>query len=131
MPKFDLDERFDETEGCTMCGCGEFITEFAEDFYSDEHRTQGVSISSEGQNIRLVYNGLLASSGANDVYAVVSYGNNQHWDDIRYYQMDNIGERTFRALIPNNENMNINVVFKDSANNWDNNKGRNYSFNSH
>lgn len=109
-----------------------YLTEFAtENPIFGQHQLQGVTVNNEGRDVRIVYDGLLAKSGASHVYAVVSYNDNSHWNDVKYYQMDNRGQGKFEIAIPNYDNMNVNVAFKDCANNWDNNSGRNYSFNLH
>jgi len=131
MPRLDI-KGYRNPDVCTDCGCGGFLTEFSEANPTfDNHISKGVILNTQGDTIRLSYNGLLAKSGAKDVYAVINYGDNKNWDDVRYYPMDQVGQRTFEVLLPINENMNLNVAFKDGANNWDNNSGKNYSFNAH
>lgn len=109
-----------------------FLTEFAEEIPGFEMQNrEGVAIRNEGDSLRLVYDGLLAKSGASHVYAAVSVGDNSNWHDVRYYKMDKRGQDTFEAVIPKSESTNVNIAFKDCANNWDNNSGMNYSFNVH
>lgn len=95
--------------------------------YSDN----GVSASElMGNSIKLIYNGLLAKSGATQVYAVIGYGNNNNWENVEYHQMNNTLTNTFEVNVPVKMTGNLNVCFKDSANNWDNNSGMNYTFTS-
>ncbi|MCX7710690.1 MAG: carbohydrate-binding protein [Clostridia bacterium] len=79
----------------------------------------------------LTYNGLLAKNGAQEISAVVGYGNNLKWEDIETFTMQKVDDQTFEASIPIKRSGNINVVFKDSTDNWDNNSGMNYSFSNH
>lgn len=69
------------------------------------------------------YNGLLAKSGADQVY--LHYGNGSgKWSGVKTERMDhtNVGwEKTIRL----NGNQAA-ICFKDSANNWDNNQGYNW-----
>jgi len=106
-----------------------FLTEFAkEKSIINKFTSNGVWLVGKGSKSKLNYSGLLVNSGAQDVYAVISYGNNDTWKDVKYYHMDKIDDKTFEVLLPYNEKQTLNVCFKDSINNWDNNSGRNYSF---
>ncbi|MCX7922615.1 MAG: carbohydrate-binding protein [Clostridia bacterium] len=117
---------------CSVCGCEGVHAEFAEEYpIFDNYINKGVVADTKADEFRLSYNGLLAKNRANDIYAVVSYGDNKNWNDIKYYPMDNTGGANFEVSLPINKNMNLNVAFKDNADNWDNNSGKNYSFNAH
>lgn len=78
-----------------------------------------------GDKVRISYDGLLAKSGATDVFAHVGYGTK--WDNLQDIKMSKtpVG---FEATIPVTNSMPLFVCFKDSANNWDNNSGKNYTF---
>lgn len=82
---------------------------------------------SVGDRIRLTYDGLLAKSGASEIYAHVGYGTQKKWDNVMDVKMTQSSDG-FEATFPVTSTTNLNVVFKDSANNWDNNSGENYSF---
>lgn len=92
--------------------------------------TNGVYITpaeySEGDRVRITYDGLLAKSGASDMYAHIGYGTKK-WNDIMDLRMSKT-EAGFEAIFPVSSSSPLNVVFKDSADNWDNNSGSNYSF---
>jgi len=96
---------------------------------SESYMNNGVYISpaipSAGDSAKIVYDGLLSKSGAAHVYARIGYGSK--WDNLHDYPMSrsNMG---FEATIPVIKSDTLNVCFKDCANNWDNNSGRNYSF---
>ena len=83
-------------------------------------------VPSEPGFSKLAYNGLLFKSGATEVYAHVGYG--RKWENTQDYKMTKTDEG-FEATIPIRQHAGLlNVCFKDSANNWDNNAGANYSF---
>ncbi|MBU2701365.1 hypothetical protein Ga0466249_002479 [Sporomusaceae bacterium BoRhaA] len=78
------------------------------------------------QNVTIVYNGLLAQSGACEVYAHVGFG--KHWQGSRDIKMIRTSSG-FEATIQAANADSLNVAFKDPINNWDNNSCMNYSFN--
>ena len=96
---------------------------------NNEYMSNGISISptvvSPGEKVKIVYDGILAKSGANHVYAKVGYGN--RWENESFFQMSR-SSTGFETTIPVSMSDTLNLVFKDCANNWDNNSGRNYSF---
>lgn len=98
---------------------------------NNSYSNSGVEIQDANNTLRLLYNGILAKSGANEIYAVIGYGNNLAWEDIEYYPMYKTGHQKFEVMLPINRTGNINIAFKDPANNWDNNSGLNYSFTNH
>lgn len=96
---------------------------------TQSYMQSGVMISptnpSVGDRIKLTYDGLLAKSGASAVYAHIGYGNKfENVTDIPMSRSTTGFEVTFPVLKADT----INVCFKDSANNWDNNSGKNYTF---
>ena len=83
------------------------------------------AVPTAGDKVKLVYDGLLAKNGANHVYAHVGYGSN--WDNVNFFQM--LRSATgFETTIPVSNADTLNLCFKDCANNWDNNSGKNYTF---
>jgi len=97
---------------------------------NSEYMSNGISISpsvpSTGDKVKLVYDGILAKNGASHVYAHIGFGN--RWDNQGYYRMER-SNTGFETTIPvANSSDTMNLCFKDCANNWDNNSGRNYSF---
>lgn len=109
----------------------EFNEEFSEgmDFFDNQrYQENGVSLTKVSDHTAsLKYEGLLAKCGADDVYTVVGYGSNSNWENVQTIRMNRFGN-AFHADIPSMHGMNINVAFKDSADNWDNNSGNNYTF---
>ena len=90
---------------------------------------KGVVISpalpAKGETVRLVYRGLLAANGAQKVYARFGFGDD--WQKAMDYKMMRTAEG-FEAALPVAGAATLNVCFRDSADNWDNNSGQNYSF---
>lgn len=94
-----------------------------------KYAENGVTISKSpvyvGDEITVAYDGLLAKSGADTVHIHLGYGDN--WDNKDYIKMDFNGDSfvaAFKVLLAGN----LNMAFKDSAENWDNNSSYNYSF---
>lgn len=93
------------------------------------YKDYGVVISptnpNVGDKVKILYDGILAKSGAKEVYAHIGYG--QTFENVTDIKMvpTSMG---FEATIPALKSNTLNVCFKDSANNWDNNSGGNYLF---
>lgn len=77
---------------------------------------------------KICYSGLLAKSGADSVIGVYGFGSNQKWEDVSEVVMTRDATGAFTATIPIVRGKNVNFAFKDSADNWDNNSGLNYTF---
>ncbi len=78
-----------------------------------------------GDVLKIIYKGLLAGSGAERVY--LHYGFGDGWDFGSYVQMERLLEG-FQAEIQVQDGRSLQLCFKDSANNWDNNSGSNYVY---
>ncbi len=74
--------------------------------------------------INVTYNGLLAKSGANTIYAVCGYGDT--WENESTIKMTK-NHDNFVATLPFSKTVDLNIAFKDAYNNWDNNNGSNYT----
>lgn len=83
------------------------------------------NVIAKGEDATVLYNGLLYNSGADTVYMHTGYGDN--WTQQKDILMNRTQEG-FEAQLPITIADNLNIVFKDSANNWDNNCTRNYTF---
>jgi len=131
-------ESDDDIEIFDFCGCGkEFSHETdhitksnTQNSTLNTHSSKGVRMSENEGTLRLTYSGLLTQNGAQDIYAVVGYGSNKNWQNIKYYPMQEVGNKTYELSISNTSTDNINIAFKDGAGHWDNNSGKNYCFNS-
>ncbi|NLE26372.1 MAG: carbohydrate-binding family 25 protein [Clostridiaceae bacterium] len=113
-----------------------FKEEYSEDLTSNVSRYGIQSYSKSGVSFEKLsetqaevsYSGLLSKSGAQEVHAVYGFGSNQNWEGISTLQFKKEGEDSYKAIIPIEQGKNINIAFKDSAENWDNNSGMNYTF---
>lgn len=89
----------------------------------------GVTISKEkiivGDTIILTYDGLLAKSGADVIVAHIGYGDS--WDEKAYIPMDAV-DGVFKVTFKVKQLNDLNITFKDGADNWDNNSMNNYTF---
>jgi len=96
---------------------------------NNDYLSKGVSISpavpSVGDRVKIKYDGILAKSGAHDVLAHVGFGSK--WDNLYDYRMTRTATG-FEVTVPVANADTMNVCFKDCANNWDNNSGKNYTF---
>ncbi len=109
----------------------EFASELSADINTntdDSYSEYGVSLKETNNIFRLTYDGILSRDGAQDVYAVVGSESNGSWQDIKYYPMQKTNGQAYEVLFPASGTGNINVAFKDGADHWDNNSGRNYTY---
>ena len=110
---------------------GKFKEEFSETLDmndSQRYQSNGVIFTKVSDNTAtLKYDGLLAKYGADDVYTVYGFGNNTNWENVQTIRMNRFGN-SFHTDIPTMHGKNVNIAFKDSADNWDNNSGMNYTF---
>ncbi len=87
---------------------------------------KGVEVRPAGFNeVNIIYNGLLAKSGADQVYLHCGFGDPKNWQNVSTIKMDRTlrgWESTLRM-----QNSQMSFCFKDSANNWDNNNGYNWT----
>ncbi len=90
---------------------------------------QGIEVAGKkictGEEIRLIYKGLLAASGADRVF--VHYGYGDSWTDSELKEMTLSGDG-FETELGLKMSGSLNICFRDSAGNWDNNANENYTF---
>ncbi len=79
-----------------------------------------------GDFLNIKYHGILKNSGADAIY--LHYGKDG-WQNLRTIKMERLPEGIFGAKITAEASKEINFCFKDSANNWDNNNGFNWTCN--
>lgn len=96
---------------------------------TQSYLANGVKVSKKsieiGDEILVSYNGLLAEHGAEQVMAHYGYGDT--WEEKSWLSMDwNNG--AFTAKLKVIKSGNLNICFKDSIDNWDNNSSMNYTF---
>lgn len=80
--------------------------------------------------ITILYNGLLSTSGAEEVYLHAGYGDSGNWHDVTESKMSRTGWG-FVKTIEIKDDVQFNFCFRDNAYNWDNNGGINWSFQIH
>lgn len=94
-----------------------------------EYNSMGITLSPAtptfGDKVKVVYSGLLARSGATELFAHVGFGEN--WSSQYDYRMTKT-TNGFEATFPVTNQEPLNICFRDIANNWDNNSGSNYSY---
>lgn len=81
-------------------------------------------LNPDKNDVAIIYNGLLTKSGATQVYLHTGFGD--RWKNVYDHRMEPTQagwEKTIQM-----EGNNLSFCFKDSANNWDNNNGQNWSF---
>ncbi|GAB6100143.1 carbohydrate-binding protein [Halanaerocella petrolearia] len=84
-----------------------------------------------GQRVTVNYEGLLAESGADQVYLHAGVGYGDNWQDVTDIKMRPESDGTWTAQLRINSADRFNFCFKDSAENWDNNSGHNWSYEIH
>jgi len=83
-----------------------------------------------GERVTVKYQGLLAQSGAEQLYLHKGYGPGHSWSSIEDLPMQkNNGVWEVQFVADNASRLNF--CFKDNAENWDNNNGRNWSLEIH
>lgn len=83
-----------------------------------------------GEVITVLYNGLLATSGAGQLHLRVGYGGAADWRHVQDYRMSRTGWGFVKTLeIPDEDRFNF--CFHDGYGNWDNNNGINWSYQIH
>ena len=80
-----------------------------------------------GDKVRVDYNGLLAKSGAHQIYLHNGSSRENNWNDARDVEMRyEAGRWTTEVEVGDGDKFNF--CFKDCADNWDNNGGYNWSY---
>ncbi|AEF94569.1 carbohydrate-binding family 25 protein [Desulfotomaculum nigrificans CO-1-SRB] len=84
-----------------------------------------------GEEVVVFYNGLLAQSGADEVYVHCGFGDNDQWKSVQDLRMAKTGWGWVKSMTMPDTPTRFNFCFHDSAQNWDNNNGHNWSFQVH
>lgn len=97
---------------------------------SNEYLANGVIVTPNNpekyQNATVVYNGLLAQNGAEEIWAHIGFGDG--WQGAQDMKMLRTSSG-YEITVPAANAESLNVSFHDPDNNWDNNNGMNYYFN--
>lgn len=83
-----------------------------------------------GDEVKIKYKGHLAASGADKIFLHAGYGNEQ-WGNVMDIPMKKTRDGGWSISVQVSEPANFNFCFRDSAQNWDNNNGRNWSYQVH
>ena len=78
----------------------------------------------KGDRVEVKYKGLLKDCGASQVYCHCGYDG---WQKTQTIPMNKVEDGTFTCQIPAERKKEINLCFKDSADNWDDNSGWNWN----
>ncbi len=93
--------------------------------FADAKAGVAVQPGAQEDDAVVYYNGLLARSGAEQVYIHCGLGTNSSWTYLTYLPMARTPSGyKVNLSVPENE---CHFCFKDSAGNWDNNNGANWS----
>jgi len=92
------------------------------------YQDKGVFMQDTPDGRRIIYNGFLVKKGAKNIYAIVKYGNDDLSQSAEVHPMRKVGEHKFELLLSIPRTTQVNLAFKDEANNWDDNFGNNYIF---
>jgi len=79
-----------------------------------------------GDKVKIRYHGMLAQAGADQIWLHTGFGIGP-WKNIYNYKMSKEGDE-WEQTIEITKADQFNFCFKDSANNWDNNNGLNWSY---
>jgi len=80
----------------------------------------------EGQELTVRYEGLLAREGAAGISLHCGYGEGS-WSNVHDVAMTPVGEGRWQATVFSDRPGRFNFCFRDSAGNWDNRGGQNWS----
>ena len=96
---------------------------------SKMYEQNGIFLSKQkmsvGDEVVVGYNGLLATSGARQVYMHAGYG--EDWQDLEDFPMM-FSDGMFKVKMTVKREGKLGIAFRDPAYNWDNNSGQNYNF---
>ena len=79
----------------------------------------------ENSTVKISYTGKLFQNNSEEVFVHYGFGNN--WDNLNEVKMEKT-ELGFQAEIELNSSDTLNLCFRNSNNEWDNNDGQNYIF---
>ena len=83
-----------------------------------------------GEEITVLYDGLLDAGGATQVFLHVGFGHAKQWHNAHDLRMSRTGWGWVKTM-PMPDDTRFNFCFHDGAGNWDNNNGVNWSFEIH
>lgn len=99
----------------------------------DANNPDGVALNpipvTQGDEVTVLYYGTLAD-GADQLYLHCGYGDAKNWHQIQDLRMEQT-DRGWAATFHVKDTSQMNFCFKDSANNWDNNGGMDWTVGIH
>lgn len=96
-------------------------------FSQSIHGVQVKPLSESGKDVAVRYNGLLAASGAGDLYMHYGFGEADSWESTGELHLERTHEG-WESSISLHDKRQLNFCFHDSASNWDNNSGLNWIY---
>ncbi|MCL6610663.1 MAG: hypothetical protein K6T66_03870 [Peptococcaceae bacterium] len=91
------------------------------------HGVQVKPLNESGREVAVRYNGLLASSGAAEIFMHYGFGEADSWTDVGDQRLERTGEG-WESMVSMRDNTQLNFCFRDGAFNWDNNSGVNWIY---
>lgn len=82
-----------------------------------------------GDELKIKYKGLLANSGSTKIYLHAGYGH--AWSPELDIPMKKTKDGGWSVTVQVDEPSSFNFCFRDDAENWDNNQGRNWTYQVH
>jgi len=95
-------------------------------FSQQIHGVQVKPLVESGKEVRILYNGPLSSSGAENVELHYGFGYSGNWDNVHDLGMER-SQEGWEVSVSMIENQ-LNFCFRDSAFKWDNNNGLNWIY---
>lgn len=83
-----------------------------------------------GEELKIKYKRTLAETAANKVFLHAGYGS-ETWEKVLDIPMKKTRDGAWSITIRVDEPANFNFCFRDDADNWDNNNGKNWSYQVH
>ncbi|HEX7715003.1 MAG TPA: carbohydrate-binding protein [Bacillota bacterium] len=83
-----------------------------------------------GEEVKIKYKGLLAGSGAGKVFLHAGYGVGE-WEKVMDIPMRKTRDGGWSVTVQVEEPSSFNFCFRDDAQNWDNNFGKNWVYQIH
>lgn len=111
-------------------------TEIAGESFASPRPDDGVYVSptpiTAGDEISIKYTGALAKTGVEQLTLRMGYGHHE-WTDVRDIPMSKLEGAAFEAKvgIPLEQCSRLQFCFRDDDGNWDNNLGRDWSYEIH
>jgi hypothetical protein len=83
-----------------------------------------------GDELKIKYKGTLAESPAGKIYLHAGFGE-EKWEKILDVPMKKTRDGGWSVTVQVDEPSSFNFCFRDEAQNWDNNQGKNWSYQVH